>query len=527
MIATHKVSLNYGQKILFENVNIKFTPGNCYGLIGANGAGKSTFLKILSGEIDDYSGEIEIPQKCRLSTLKQEHNAFDDKVVLETVIMGDTALSGLIQERDIIYAKEDFSDADGLKAGELEESIEEHGGYEAESNAKQLLSGLGVKENLHSEKMGNLRGSDKVKVLLAQSLFGSPDILLLDEPTNNLDLFAIKWLEEFLLRFDKTVIVVSHDRHFLNKVCTHMADIDFSKITLFVGNYDFWYESSQLVRKLQKDQKQKAEDKAAQLKDFIARFSANASKSKQATGRKKELAKLNLDNIKASTRKFPFIDFKPEREAGNDLLHVDSFTIAEGDKKFIEKTGFEIRKNDKVACMGDELAISKLFEALAQKESPDGIKWGVTTSRAWFPADYSGLFSGAAGELSLIDWLRQYSTEKDESYIRGFLGRMLFAGEEGTKQVKVLSGGEKVRMMFSKLMMTGANVLIFDNPTAHLDLEAIQTLNDAMVRFPGTIIFTSHDHQFLDTIANRIAEIKDGHLKMIDKSFDEYVGIQQ
>lgn len=525
MLNTKNVSLNYGNKILFENVNIKFVPGNCYGLIGANGAGKSTFLKILAGEIDDFSGEIEVASNCRLSTLKQDHSAFDDKEALETVIMGDTYLSGLIAERDAIYAKEDFSDEDGMRAGDLEEKIEECGGYEAEAGAEQLLSGLGIKEEFHRQKMENLTAGDKVKVLLAQALFGNPDILLLDEPTNNLDLHAIKWLEDFLINFEKTVIVVSHDRHFLNSVCTHMADIDYSKINIFVGNYDFWWESSQLIRKMQKDQKQKTEEKAKELKDFIARFSANASKSKQATSRKKALEKLNVDEIKASTRKFPYLEFKPEREAGNNLLHVENISKNIEGVQLLDNISFELLHGDKIAFTGDELAITALFNILCEETQPDSGKfeWGVTTSLAYFPVDNKEYFE--SGELTLIDWLRQFSKEKDETYIRGFLGRMLFTGDESTKKTNVLSGGEKVRMMLSKMMMTGANILFFDGPTAHLDLEAIQALNNALTRFSGNILFTSHDRQFIQTIANKIYEIKDGKLTIYDMSFDEYAGV--
>ena len=525
MITTKDVTLNYGTRTLFEKVNIKFVPGNCYGLIGANGAGKSTFLKVLNGEVDDYTGDVEIAQGCRLSTLKQDHNAFNEEQVLQTVIMGDTELIGVIKERDAIYEKPDFSDEDGVRAGELEEKIEELGGYEAESNAAQLLAGLGIKDELHSKQMSELTGGEKVKVLLAQALFGEPDILLLDEPTNDLDVYAIKWLESFLIDFEKTVVVVSHDRHFLNTVCTHMADIDYGKITMFVGNYDFWYKSSQMIRQMQRDQKKKAEDKAAQLKEFIARFSANASKSKQATSRKKALEKLNLDQIKASTRKFPYVEFKPERDIGKEVLRVEGLTIEADGNKLLDNVSFELLKEDKVAFLGDELAVTALFDVLAEKaEAASGkIEWGVTTSRSYFPADNADLFNGEA--LSLIDWLRQYSKDPDESYIRGFLGRMLFSGDEAKKHTNVLSGGEKVRMLLSKMMLASANVVILDNPTSHLDLEAIQALNTAVSKFSGVALFASHDHEFLQTTANRIFEIKEGKLVIHDKTFDEFMGI--
>jgi ATPase subunit of ABC transporter with duplicated ATPase domains len=523
MIVAKNVHLNYGNRVLFDNVNVKFFPGNCYGLIGANGAGKSTFLKILSGENDEYSGDVEIQPGQRLSVLKQDHRAFDNEEVIQTVIMGNTVLSRLIQARDAIYAKPDFSDEDGIKAGELEEQIETQGGYEAESIADQLLDGLGIKTDLHHKQMSELTTSEKVKVLLAQALFGNPDILLLDEPTNNLDIYAVRWLEEFLINFDKTVIVVSHDRHFLNKVCTHMADIDYSKITIFSGNYDFWYESSQLIRSIQKDQKRKAEEKAKELKDFIARFSANASKSKQATARKKSLEKLNLEEIKASTRKFPYIDFKPEREIGNNCLKVEHINKTVDGKTILNDITFEVNKSDKIAVLGDELSITGLFNILMEIDKADSgtIDWGVTTTRSYFPAENKSYFSDP--DISLINWLRQYSKDQDEGYIRGFLGRMLFAGEEGTKRVGVLSGGEKVRMMTSRMMLSGANVLILDGPTAHLDLESIQAFNDALIKFPGVVLFTTQDQQFVETIANRIFEIKGGKLAIFNENFESYV----
>jgi ATPase subunit of ABC transporter with duplicated ATPase domains len=526
MISTSNISLKYGARTLFENVSIRFLPGNCYGMIGANGAGKSTFLKILSGENKEYSGDVSIPAKFRLSTLKQDQFAFDNEQVLQTVIMGDTALSDAIRRRDEIYAKPDFSDEDGIAAGDLEERIESLGGYEAESNAAQLLVGLGIPNEMHKKQMSALTASEKVKVLLAQSLFGNPDILLLDEPTNNLDIHAIHWLEEFLAKFEKTTIVVSHDRHFLNQVCTHMADIDFGKISVFTGNYDFWWESSQLIRSIERDQKRKVEEKAKELKDFIARFSANASKSKQATSRKKALEKLDLGEMKASTRKFPFIDFKPEREAGNNLLNVEGIGKTVDGVKILDNVTFEILKSDKVVFMGNGISISALFNILMGEDAPDDGKfnWGVTTTVAYLPAENAKYFENC--DLNLIDWLRQYSKEKDEGYIRGFLGRMLFTGDESTKKVSVLSGGEKVRMMLSKIMLASPNVLILDGPTAHLDLESIQAFNNGLIKFPGTILFTSHDHQFVQTVAKRIFEINDGMLKIFDQTFDEYMHVE-
>lgn len=523
MITVNEVSLNYGSRVLFEKVNLKFVPGNCYGVIGANGAGKSTFLKILAQEIKDYTGEVNVLPGSRISTLKQDHYAYEDELVLQTVIMGNTELLEVIKERDAIYAKPDFSDEDGIRAGELEERLEELGGYEAETDAAQLLEGLGIETALHDNKMSSLTGNQKVKVLLAQALFGEPDILLLDEPTNDLDIHAIKWLEDFLINYEKTVIVVSHDRHFLNSVCTHMADIDFKKITIFTGNYDFWYESSQLIRRNQKNQKKKAEEKAKELKEFIARFSANASKSKQATARKKALDKLDLGSLQASTRKFPYVEFKPEREAGDILLEIEGLSKASNGKNVLENIDFELLTGEKVAFFGDEIAISTFFDIIAGEEQADSgaYKWGVTTTQAYFPADNSAFFDNS--DLNLVDWLRQFSEEKDESYIRGFLGRMLFSGEEALKKTSVLSGGEKVRMMLSKMMMSGANILILDQPTSHLDLESIQALNDALKKFPGNVLFASHDYQFVETVANRIIEIKDG--KFIDhkEGISEYL----
>ena len=525
MITVNNVSLNYGSRALFTKVNLKFLPGNCYGVIGANGAGKSTFLKILSGELDDYSGEVNVEPGKRISTLKQDHFAFDNEIVLQTVILGNTSLVETMKERDAIYEKPDFSDADGIRAGELEEMIEKLGGYEAESDAGQLLSGLGVDTALHDQKMSSLNPGDKVKVLLAQALFGNPDILLLDEPTNDLDIRAIHWLEDFLIKYEKTVIVVSHDRHFLNAVCTHMADIDFGKITIFTGNYDFWYQSSQLIRQMQKNEKKKAEEKAKELKDFIARFSANASKSKQATARKKALEKLDLGSLKASTRKFPYVEFKPNRDAGNNLLRVEGLSKTIDGKSVLKNVSFELHKDDKIAFFGEESAITTLFNILAEEDKPDSgtIEWGVTTSYAYFPADNSSYFS--SGDLNLIDWLRQYSEDKDESYIRGFLGRMLFSGDEAKKKTNVLSGGEKVRMMLSKMMMSGANILILDGPTSHLDLESIQALNNALKNFTGNILFSSQDQEFVETVANRIFEFKGDSLVVHSESFDEFMGI--
>lgn len=521
MISAKNISLSYGNKVLFENVDIKFLPGNCYGLIGANGAGKSTFLKILGGEMDDFSGEVEIASASRVSTLKQDHTVFDHLQVIQTVILGDAHLASLSAQLDEIYSKEDFSDEDGIRAGEIQEQIEEAGGYDAEANAAQLLAGLGVAEEFHNKNVSELPSGDKVKVLLAQALFGEPDVLLLDEPTNNLDIHAISWLEEFLINFEKTIIVVSHDRHFLNSVCTHMADIDYGKITVFVGNYDFWFQSSQMIRNMQRDQKRRAEEKAKDLKDFIARFSANASKSKQATARKKALEKLNLEEIKASTRKFPYIEFKPDRDIGNDILMVDS--LAATDSALLSDVSFELIKGDKVAFVGNELGISTLFDILTEKKEAGGgeFRWGNTVSIAYFPVDHSDDFSDES--VTLIDWLRPFAKEKDETYIRGFLGRMLFSGEEAQKKVGVLSGGEKVRMVFSKLMMMGANVLIMDGPTAHLDLETIQALNNALIKFSGIVLFASHDHQFVETIATRIFEINNSTLEIHSESLDDFL----
>ncbi len=524
MISTSNVTLRIGKKALFEDVNIKFTEGNCYGLIGANGAGKSTFLKILSGQIESTNGEVIITPGQRLSFLQQDHFKYDEFPVLDTVIMGNQRLYDIMKEKEAIYAKEDFTDEDGIRASELEGEFAEMNGWEAESDAATLLNGLGIPTELHYSLMGDLKGSEKVKVLLAQALFGNPDILLLDEPTNHLDLNAIEWLEEFLINFENTVIVVSHDRYFLNKVCTHIADIDYAKIQLYAGNYDFWYESSQLLIKQMKEANKKKEEKIKELQDFISRFSANASKSKQATSRKKALEKIQLDEIKPSSRKYPYIDFRPEREIGNDVLMVENLSKTIDGVKVLDNISFIIGREDKVAFVGgNELAKTTLFKILAGEMEPDEgtFKWGVTTSQAYFPKDNTEEFNC---DLPIVDWLTQYSPVKDVTYVRGFLGRMLFSGDDGVKKVNVLSGGEKVRCMVSKMMISGANVLIFDEPTDHLDMESITALNNGLIKFPGVILFSSRDHQFVQTTANRIMEIiPDGTL--IDKmtTYDEYL----
>ncbi|MEA4828211.1 MAG: ATP-binding cassette domain-containing protein [Clostridium sp.] len=524
MISTSRVSLRYGDRKLFEDVNIKFTPGNCYGLIGANGAGKSTFLKILSGEIEPNTGEVIIGTGDRLTVLKQDHFQFDEFKVMETVIMGHTRLYEIIKEKDELYAKEDFTEEDGIKAAELEGEFSELNGWDAETEAATLLTGLGIGEELHDKLMKDLSAMEKVRVLLAQALFGHPDVLLLDEPTNHLDLKSISWLENFLLDFESTVIVVSHDRHFLNKVCTHIADIDYGKIQLYVGNYDFWYESSQLALEMAKNQNKKKEEKIKELQTFIARFSSNASKAKQATARKKQLDKLTLEDIKPSSRKYPYVAFKPDREAGKDLLSVKELSVTIDGEKVLNNVDFIVNKGEKIAFIGDnEIAKTALFKILMGEIEADSgeYKWGVTTSQSYFPKDNSKFFNDV--DLNLVDWLRQFSEEKSESFLRGFLGRMLFSGEEALKKVSVLSGGERVRCMLSKMMLSGANVLILDEPTNHLDLESITSLNNGLINFPGTILFTSHDHQFVQTIANRIIEITpDG---IIDKqtTYDEYL----
>ena len=508
MISTSGVTLQFGKRVLFKDVSIKFTPGNCYGVIGANGAGKSTFLKLLSGDIEPTKGSIDITPGERMSVLKQDHFAFDEYEVLRTVIMGNQHLVDIMDEKDAIYAKPDFSDEDGIRAGELEAEFAELNGWDAESDAAKLLNGLGIGEEYHYQKMSELDPALKVRVLLAQALFGNPDILLLDEPTNHLDLASINWLEDFLAGFENTVIVVSHDRHFLNQVCTHIADVDFGKIQLYVGNYDFWYHSSQLALQLAKDANKKKEEKIKELQTFIARFAANASKSKQATSRKKLLDKITLDDIKPSSRRYPYIAFTPDREAGDQLLLVEGISKTIDGEKVLNNVSFTVRKGDKIAFTGPNSAgKTALFQILMGEMEPDegSFKWGVTTTQAYLPNDNTEYFEGC--ELSLTDWLRQYSKDPDESFVRGFLGRMLFSGEESLKQASVISGGEKVRCMLSKMMLSGANVLLMDEPTDHLDLESITALNDGLINFKGTLLFVSHDHQFVQTIADRIIEL--------------------
>ena len=523
MISTNNVSLRYGKRTLFEDVTIKFVPGNCYGLIGANGAGKSTFLKILSGEIEPNTGSVEIPPKARLAVLKQNHFAYDEYQVLQTVIMGHKRLFDIMQEKDAIYAKADFTEADGERAAELEGEFADMEGWNAEYEAAELLSGLGISESLHYSQMKDLSGSEKVRVLLAQALFGNPDILLLDEPTNHLDAESIMWLENFLGNFPNTVIVVSHDRHFLDAVCTHVADIDFGKIKMFAGNYSFWYQSSQLALKQRADANKKTEDKRKELEEFIRRFSANASKSKQATSRAKLLEKLTVEDIQPSSRKYPYIAFKPEREAGNQLLNVENLSKSVDGQPIFTDVTFMVDKGDKIAILGrNDIAATTFFKILAGEEKADtgDFKWGTTINTAFFPKDNAEFFNT---DLNLVDWLRQFSVEKDESFIRGFLGRMLFSGEESLKKANVLSGGEKVRCMFSKMMLQSGNFLVMDDPTNHLDLESITALNNALKDFDGTVIFSSHDLQFVDTIANRIIELTPNG--MIDKrmTYEEYL----
>lgn len=528
MISTSNVSLSYGKRTLFEDVTIKFVPGNCYGLIGANGAGKSTFLKILSGDIDPRTGRVEIPAGMRLAVLKQNHFEFDEYPVLQTVIMGHKRLYDIMQEKDAIYAKEDFTEQDGLRASDLEAEFADLEGWNAESDAATLLNGLGITEDLHYSLVKDLSGSEKVRVLLAQALFGNPDILLLDEPTNHLDAESILWLEHFLENFTNTVIVVSHDRHFLDAVCTHVADIDFGKIQLYAGNYSFWYESSQLASKQRTEANKKTDEKRKELEEFIRRFSANASKSKQATSRQKLLSKLTIEDIKPSSRKYPYIQFKPEREAGNQLLTVDHLTkILEDGTVLFKDITFTVDKKDKVAVLGrNDLSASTFFEILMGEKQADtgSFNWGTTISTAFFPKDNAHYFDT---DLNLVDWLRQFSEEKDESFIRGFLGRMLFTGEESLKKANVLSGGEKVRCMLSKMMLQSGNFLILDEPTNHLDLESITALNNGLKEFAGTILFSSHDLQFVDTIANRIIELTPKGI--IDKrmSYEEYLEDEQ
>ena len=524
MISANNITLRVGKKALFEDVNIKFTEGNCYGLIGANGAGKSTFLKILSGQLEPTKGDIVITPGQRLSFLQQDHFKYDAYPVLDTVIMGNERLYQIMKEKEAIYAKEDFTDEDGIRASELEGEFAEMNGWEAESDAATLLNGLGVDTEFHYTQMADLTGSMKVKVLLAQALFGNPDILLLDEPTNHLDLPAIEWLEEFLINLDNTVIVVSHDRYFLNKVCTHTADIDYGKIQLYAGNYDFWFESSQLLIKQMKEANKKKEEKIKELQEFISRFSANASKSKQATSRKRALEKIQLDDMRPSSRKYPYIDFRPNREIGNEVLMVENLSKTIDGVKVLDNISFTLGREDKVAFVGaNEQAITTFFKILTGEMEPDegNYKWGVTTSQAYFPKDNTQEFDN---DLTITDWLTQYSEIKDATYVRGFLGRMLFPGEDGVKRVRVLSGGEKVRCLLSKMMISGANILILDEPTNHLDMESITALNNGLIKFPGVILFTSHDHQFVQTTANRIMEILPNG-KLVDKitTYDEYL----
>ncbi|WP_026505255.1 ABC-F family ATP-binding cassette domain-containing protein [Butyrivibrio sp. NC3005] len=524
MIQATNVTLRVGKKALFEDVNIKFTEGNCYGIIGANGAGKSTFLKILSGQIDTTNGEVSITPGQRLSFLEQDHFKYDEDQVLSCVIGGNARLAEVMAEKDAIYAKEDFSDEDGIRASELEAEFAEMNGWEAEADAESLLNGLGIETEYHTKLMKELNGAQKVKVLLARALFGNPDILLLDEPTNHLDLDAISWLEEFLINFENTVIVVSHDRYFLNKVCTHIADIDYGKITLSTGNYDFWYEASQIMIRQKKEANKRKEEKIKELKEFISRFSANASKSKQATSRKKALEKIELEDMRPSSRKYPYIDFRPNREIGNEVLTVDGISKTVNGVKVLDNISFVVQHDDKIAFVGgNELAKTVLFQILTGEMEPDEgtFKWGVTTSQAYFPKDNTKEFDN---DYTIADWLTQYSEIKDASYVRGFLGRMLFAGEDGVKKVKVLSGGEKVRCLLSKMMISGANCLVFDEPTNHLDMESITALNEGMIKFPGVELFACRDHQVVQTTANRIMEIlPDGSL--IDKrtTYDEYL----
>ena len=533
MITVTNVSLNFSGQNLFSDVNLKFTPGNCYGVIGANGAGKSTFLKILSGELDSTTGEVSIDPNCRMSVLKQDHFAYDEYTVLDTIIMGNKRLYDIMKEKDALYEKEDFSDEDGIKAAELEAEFAEMDGWEADSNASKLMQGLGLDESIMYSQMADLGGNEKVKVLLAQALFGDPDIILLDEPTNHLDLQAIEWLEDFLLDYEGTVIVVSHDRYFLNVVCTHIVDIDYSKVKMYVGNYEFWYESSQMMERLIKQQNKKAEEKIKELQTFIQRFSANKSKSKQATSRKKMLDKLTVEELPASSRRYPFVGFDMDREAGRDLLTVDGLSKTVNGEKLLNNISFTLNHDDKIAIIGEnEIAITALMQILAGEDEPDEgtVKWGVSTSRSYFPKDNSKYFDGC--ELNLVDWLRQYSAAgfetQNESYIRGFLGRMLFSGDDVFKQVNVLSGGEKVRCMLSRMMLYGSNILRLDQHTNHLDLESITAVNNGLKAFKGNVIFASHDHEFVNTVANRIIDIReDGTIVDRMCTFDEYIEMKR
>ena len=525
MISTSNLSVQFGGRKLFDEVNIKFTEGNCYGIIGPNGAGKSTFLKVLTGELDSTSGEVIIEKNKRLSFLKQDHFAYEDEEVLNVVMMGHAKLYDIMMQKNALYAKTEFTEEDGNLAAELEGEFAELDGWEAETNAEKFLIGLGIPAELHHKLMKELTEPEKVKVLLAQAIFGNPDILLLDEPTNGLDLHAVKWLEDFLMDLENTtVLVVSHDRHFLNKVCTHIADIDYGKIKMFVGNYDFWYESNQLMQELIRNQNKKMEQKKKELQDFIARFSANASKSKQATSRKKQLEKLQFEDMQVSNRKYPYIEFKPEREAGNNMLKVENLTKTIDGEKILNNISFTINTGDKVVILSkNDIAKTTLFQILAGELEPDSgtVEWGVTTSQSYFPKDNSEFFEGV--DLSLIDWLRQFSPDQHEEYVRGFLGRMLFSGEEAKKKAKVLSGGEKVRCMLSKMMLSNANVLLLDNPTDHLDLESITSLNKSLERFNGTILFTTHDHEFIQTIANKIIEITPKGILEKEMEYDDYL----
>ena len=525
MISTSNLSVQFGGRKLFDEVDIKFTQGNCYGIIGPNGAGKSTFLKILTGEAESTSGEVIIDKNKRLSFLKQDHFAYEDEQVLNVVMMGHTKLYDIMMKKNELYSKTEFTEEDGELAAELEGEFAELDGWEAETNAEKFLIGLGIGAELHHKLMKELTEPEKVKVLLAQAIFGNPDILLLDEPTNGLDLKAVKWLEEFLMNLENTtVLVVSHDRHFLNKVCTHIADIDYGKIKMFVGNYDFWYESNQLMQDLIRNQNKKLEQKRKELQDFIARFSVNASKSKQATSRKKQLEKLQFEDMQVSNRKYPYIEFKPEREAGNNMLKVENLSKTIDGEKILDNISFTVNTGDKVVILSNnDIAKTTLFQILAGEMEPDSgsYEWGMTTSQSYFPKDNSEYFENV--DLSLIDWMRQFSTDQHEEYVRGFLGRMLFSGEEARKMAKVLSGGEKVRCMLSKMMLSGANVLLLDNPTDHLDLESITSLNKSLIRFPGTVLFTTHDHEFIQTVANKIIEITPNGILEKEMEYDDYI----
>ena len=524
MLQVTNVGLRFGDKELYKDVNLKFTKGNCYGIIGANGAGKTTFLKILAGDIEPNTGSVSITEKERMSVLRQDHFKYDEETVLDVVIMGHERLYQIMKEKDALYMKEDFSEEDGIKAAELEGEFAELDGWDAETNAEKILMGLGIDKDLHYKQLKELEGGEKVKVLLAKALFGKPEILLLDEPTNHLDFQSINWLNNFIMDLeDSIVIVVSHDRHFLNQICTNIVDVDFGKIQMYVGNYDFWYESSQLALQLAKDQNKKAEEKIAQLKEFIARFSSNASKAKQATSRKKQLEKIQVEEIQPSRRRYPYVGFTPEREIGNEVLEVEGLTKTVDGVKVLDNVSFRLDREDKVAFMGDEIAITTLFNILMGEDTADSgtFKWGVTTSQSYLPKNHNQYFDGV--EYSLVDWLRQYSEEKSESFIRGFLGRMLFSGEEALKQAQVLSGGEKVRCMLSKLMLSNANVLVLDDPTNHLDLESITSVNKGLEKFPGVLLFNSHDQEMIQTLANRIIEITPGGIMDRKTTLEEYL----